>query len=398
MIKHKRSFVYISLLFGSMLVLSGCGNKSPEAANQAAEGTVQAFKVKKQDPLSLDGQADFHYQDVYQYEKAKGKINQVAVSDKQLVIKDQLLYSYVEKASTRELEDEVRLTTRLEEDRRREIQQLSWYTGLEYDAWGNQIATTWDNYGNKSGATIVQSINENPNYMVSGEDQDQTHKKTIRELNQKIEDSLIKQTRLKEDQAALQVKADRAGVVTLKEENVDKEGLPLIEILSDEVVVKGEASQYQQGRLATGQKVTLYVEAEDRTINGEIIEVSDRPTSSQPVTNTDKPVPATTDKESKYKFIIRSEERIPVGYTVKVSIAQSAISLPKSAIIEQDKKEFVYLYKDGKTQKTPIKSEKRAGQVIITEGVKVDDIVITNPATVEEGQAVEEEMLQITGG
>lgn len=85
---------------------------------------------------------------------------------------------------------------------------------------------------------------------------------------------------------------------------------------------------------------------------------------------------------------------LPVGLTVNANIivsqTESALSLPRGAIVTEGSQSHVLVIENGKATARPMAFEDwPAERVMVTEGLVSGDAVILNPASVKPGQAVE---------
>ncbi|HLV06234.1 MAG TPA: hypothetical protein VKY80_01015, partial [Croceibacterium sp.] len=83
---------------------------------------------------------------------------------------------------------------------------------------------------------------------------------------------------------------------------------------------------------------------------------------------------------------------LPVGLTVNANIivsqSDSALSLPRSAIVSEGTQNHVLVLENGMVVQRPIEfSDWPAERVVVTDGLAVGDTVILDPTAVNVGQA-----------
>ncbi|MGO4928483.1 efflux RND transporter periplasmic adaptor subunit [Fundicoccus sp. Sow4_F4] len=375
-----------------------------EQANQANEDGSQTggnhvystFTLYEQDPVILTGTAQLQTDQAYFYDKEKGDIATVKVRDGQFVKKNDLLYTYEQKAveTQHEIEDLMREQTRTYNQREVLIKQLSDYTGAAYNYQGDRISSYWDPSG-KQGYYIEEEIGNysladgEANAYTSSDPTVEGMKDQIRQVNEAIEDLEIKLIRLQEKQQG-RVLAKSDGTIVLNEEGKDNTQVAFIRIVSDEVSVTGTASEYEFYTLEEGRPVSLYINAEDRDIAGEIISFDQIPGSGDSNTIGEASfTPAATSSEgANFNFMISAAEAIQPGFSVKIGIKLPGVVLPVEAIIEENDQTYVFVNREGVAVKVAVTIERQGTQRVVLRELSAGDILLLNPYELVDGQMV----------
>lgn len=355
----------------------------PASQIEAGQGPA-TFTLYEQDPVTLTGTAQLSSDQAYFYEPEKGDIASVNVRDGQFVKKDDLLYTYeLEATETQyELEDLKREQTRSYNQREVLLKQLSDYTGLSYNYQGDRLASYWEASG-KQGYYIEEEIG---NYSLaageataytSGDPTVEGLKDQIRQLNEAIEDLEIKLSRLQNKQQG-RVLAKQAGRVILNEAGENQAEPAFIRIVSEEVVVSASASEYEFYTLAKGRPVTLYVNAEDRQVAGEITHFDQVPTDSL----------QEEAASAEYTVTITPSEAIQPGYSVKIGIQLPGVVIPVEAILEEAGQTYVFVSHEGVAEKRAVTIERQGAQRVVLKELSAGDIIFLNPQDLTDGQAV----------
>lgn len=214
-------------------------------------------------------------------------------------------------------------------------------------------------------------------------------KDQIRQLNEAIEEVEIKLIRLQEKQQG-RVLAKSDGTVVLNEDGKESTQIAFIRIVSDEVSVTGTASEYEFYTLEEGRPVTLYVNAEDRDIAGEIISFDQIPDSGNNNTTgeTDLTPTVTSSEGADFNFMISPAEAIQPGFSVKIGIKLPGVVLPVEAIIEEDNQTYVFVYREGIAEKMAVTLERQGTQRVVMRELSAGDILLLNPYELVDGQMV----------
>ena len=424
------SILSILLLVVALTILSGLlgnrithqvgaqyedGGQNFEMMNQAPmtdeEGNEYFYYeiMMAQEPISLAGQSQLKTDQTYFYNPELGEIDQIKVRDGQTVKKDAVLFTYKheDKEKTYQLEDAKRKQTRLYNSRETLISNLSELTGNLYNYQGDWIDYDWQG-NSKSGYYVIEEIgpadslgasqsegqaNMEDGYDFADDYQSQVEaiKTQIRELNLQIEDLEIEISRL-QDQNVAQVKAKSAGKVILNEVGKDDSKIPLVRIISDDISVTGTVSEYDFYLLKEKLPVTIYVNAEDRTLGGSLIAYDKYPQNQAPAGD-DSTGPSAFmgpggDAGSQYGFTVKPEDFIQPGFSVKVQIKAPGYVVSPAAVIEDGKSSYVFVNKEGKAIKTKVTVSNEAGNYVITRGLEEGDQVLLGASLLSDGQEI----------
>lgn len=392
------------------------GGQDFEMMNQAPmtdeEGNEYFFYelMMAQDPISLNGQAQLKTDQSYYYNPELGDIDKILVRDGQTVKKDMVLFTYKQEDKERsyQLQDALRKQTRLYNSREALIYDLGQMTGNLYNYQGDWIAYDWSG-NSKGGYYVVESIGYADGYSRTGAEaggglegagdfyeedssgQVEAIKSQIRDLNLQIEDIEIEIGRL-QDQKVTQVKAKSGGKVILNEAGKDDSQQAVVRLVSDDISVTGSVSEYDFYLLREDLPVTIYVNAEDRTLTGKLI-AYDRYPQSSAGSNKETPNPGPFmgsggETGSQYGFTIKPDDFIQPGFSVKVQIKAPGYVISPGAVLEEGNLAYVFVYRDGKAFKTKVTLDKEAGNYVVKRGLEEGDQVLLGASLLTDGQAV----------
>ncbi|MGO4937794.1 efflux RND transporter periplasmic adaptor subunit [Fundicoccus sp. Sow4_H7] len=377
------------------------------------------YTVFEQEPVSLSGMAQLNTDNSYFYDAELGEIIAVHVVDQQTVRKGDPLFTYSKdnKELQYQIEDNLRTQTRLYNQRVELIEQLSELTAGYYNYQGDLLEAYWGEDGqlyyyvaetigkaqgngkgssNDDSSGIIDGNGDSDDGLVDGNGIDNSGgaeaiKAQIREVNNQIEDLEIAMTRLKEQRDG-SVLAKFAGKVYLNSAGKDNASVPFVRIVSDEVSVTGTVTEYEFFALGDDVPVNIFVNAENRDVSGTMIAHDLFPISS-----------GSTDGEnstsmgmggystgSQYGFTIKPDEYIQPGFSVKIQVYLSGVSVPQEAIMDNGSGDYaVMVYRDGFAHKQSVRLKQQGLQRVVTSGLNAGDIVLQQPYEVEDGQAIQ---------
>ncbi|MBR7926871.1 biotin/lipoyl-binding protein [Aerococcaceae bacterium zg-ZUI334] len=393
-------------------------NNQSEIGMMNADGTMDdgeikytTFDVYQQDPVTVDASVKLQTDSAYFYDAQNGKIDTVLVKDGQKVKKGAVLFTYVstDKDTQYALEDLLREQTKLYNQRVELISQLEEATGNLYNYKGDQIAYYWGDNG-KQNYYIVEAIGNAPATTSSNNaNQDSASdsmsemdmgdgegiKAQIRQVNQQIEELEIKLVRQKEKQNN-RVVANTDGVVLLNEQGKDSNSVPLVRIVSEDISVVGSVNEYDFYALADERPVTIFVPAENRTIQGKIINYDKIPaysgaanSSSDNQQNTNFGSGGNSSNNSAhFGFVVKPSEYIQPGFTAKVNISLPGFVIPNDAVVEENNHFYVFVYRDGRVKKTAIDLIQQGLQKVVLKGLNAGDRLVMFPDDLQDGQEI----------
>jgi HlyD family secretion protein len=206
-----------------------------------------------------------------------------------------------------------------------------------------------------------------------------------RAIEMKINDVASEKDYLEKQKQNNVIKSNTNGVV----EKVQLEGdHPFISIVTPPYIIEGELSEFNLHKVTEGQKVKVNSLADRKTTyTGKITAISKIPTNQ----------PTLREKESFYPFYVELEEKaedLPYGSHVQLAIivkeSEDALSIPKTAVTQEGKNQFVYAIKNGKIKKQKVKLGIMNGsKQEIVSGLKSGDWIIAKPSSfIKEGMLV----------
>lgn len=198
-------------------------------------------------------------------------------------------------------------------------------------------------------------------------------KKIINQAENALEDARIQLDRA-ESSAEPTETADISGIVRVTERNRRDPQGALIEIVSEETLIKATVTEYDHFRLHPGDAVKVRVVSTQEELPGAILTVEPLPQSSQGV-----PGQVMTVSSVNYSFEVKPQGSVHPGYSVEIHVPLNEVVIPGSAVVTEGEKTSVWLYSEGSVKKMPVALVRSGAYMILEEGLKEGDVIIQDP-------------------
>ncbi|MHD0396803.1 efflux RND transporter periplasmic adaptor subunit [Staphylococcus simulans] len=354
----------ILLLFIIAIIVKNAGGTSKK------DDTYSVYKAKKESPLTMQGKASPETVKSYQNNPTIGTYINATVSNGQEVEKGQQIISYDTSQNQRQsLVDKVN-----QAERARQKAQESVNRAPNDEQANDQLSEAQANL-NKAN----QSLNQ---------------------FDQQINDSLF---------------AAFSGKVEIMQEDAPNEGETILQLISKDPQIKTTVSEYDLNHIKEGQKIEYKVNSTGDKGTGEVIKISELPTSyeetlnegamsgasaaggseeegagqaTNPVVN-DVSGKDSTNDASKYNVLIgHLSSPVRAGLSLDASVASDKIKIPQS-VLGKDNTVYV-LNKQNKIEKRNIKVTKQDGAIYVKSGLKEGERLVQNPkSSLKEGDKIE---------
>lgn len=149
------------------------------------------------------------------------------------------------------------------------------------------------------------------------------------------------------------------------EVDTSKQNQPVVTLYSDDRQVSAQISEYDYSKVKLGGNIQVKAVATNKVQETQISYLSEVPTKDSKGNNTKYDLNAKVDAK---KFML--------GQTVKMSVVQKGIKIPKAAV--RDGKVYV-VNKAGKAQATKVSGKEVNSYFIVDQGLVDSDKIVTNP-------------------
>ncbi|WP_411168295.1 efflux RND transporter periplasmic adaptor subunit [Clostridium sp. MB05] len=350
--KKKKVIIGVTI-FGIALIATIAGGLY--AKNKMKTGTdkekkqVNYFEVEDVGGLKFKGSSIISKEQKIILDKTNGELNEVFVKDGQYVEKDTVLFNYYNEMVQDQVDELNRQINSLNSKIEKEKQRVSKLGEVKQETTGmpaqtaeqGQVAMQGQNGVSLEPASMVEDLKENLNELVSKRDS----------LNAKVVKS---------------VKAEIAGTVYINTEDPTKE---YMKIIANDPLIASEASEFDVDKLKVDDKVEIKVVSNNKKVLGKITKIEEIPTMS------------VDQKSTSYKFYVKPDESIKIGFSVELTVNPGQITIPKESVIEEDGKLYVKLVEGETNKKVEIVAKLEDDNYLIqNDSLKVGDKILTNPS------------------
>jgi len=375
----KKHIIFISIIV--LIILSGIIAyviKNNKSLTTNKTGVISLYKIPDKEKVFINGVVIPQKTESIYLDQTKGNVNKVSVISGQEVKKGEVLITYKNDVITdqiKEIEQQITTSTNLKKklvDKEGQAQKL--LTKQQAEA-KKQVEAGMPN------GVIDGSLAANTEAQIN------SYKDQIDSIQTQINGYQNQLKTLKEKEFT-KVTAPIDGKVTLNDSKDLSKAYIVIETTS--FYIKGSVNEKDQTKLKKDQLADILVFATNKTLTGKLISVGNRPVEAQ------LGAIGGNNNLSYYdaNISLDSQEDIINGFHVQATlqIEQGNIKIPKSSILEEAGKHYVFKAVDKKLSKTEItyeKSKTSDNEVIVRTGLKENDSIATNTKGMKEGLSVE---------
>ena len=380
----KKKKIYLSIVAGVVallaIIISAVYVNLKKGNNDNA---YTSYKIEKPEPLLFKGFVTAEKVYSVFYDQSLGKVTDILVKDGQEIKSGDAILSY----KNEEIQSEA-------DAQENSLKKLSISVDSAKNDLNNARSKVKD-YKNK----LSQSKNELGNIDAStseGQQKKQELKAAINQYEEQLDaqNSVVTQSESALSSAKLDYKdasksvdsirkkanknvtAEISGIVSVNEKGKTDPTVPVIKIISENVVVEGIISEYDYDSIKLRQRVKVRPVSQKEEIGGQIKQINQLPDTEINVGDNQA---NSTGSLSNYKFLVELDSPVQYGYSVQIKLPIDELRIPKKALIKEGNKEYVYLYISGKVIKKPIKTETKNEVIVVLEGLKEGDVIISNP-------------------
>ncbi|WP_051599178.1 efflux RND transporter periplasmic adaptor subunit [Metaclostridioides mangenotii] len=380
----KKKKIYLSIVAGVVallaIIISAVYVNLKKGNNDNA---YTSYKIEKPEPLLFKGFVTAEKVYSVFYDQSLGKVTDILVKDGQEIKSGDVILSY----KNEEIQSEA-------DAQENSLKKLSISVDSSKNELNNARSKVKD-YKNK----LSQSKNELGNIDAStleGQQKKQELKATINQYEEQLDaqNSVVTQSESALSSAKLDYKdasksvdsirkkanknvtAEISGIVSVNEKGKTDPTVPVIKIISKNVVVEGIISEYDYDSIKLRQRVKVRPVSQKEEIGGQIKQINQLPDTEINVGDNQA---NSTGSLSNYKFLVELDSPVQYGYSVQIKLPIDELRIPKKALIKEGNKEYVYLYISGKVIKKPIKTETKNEVIVVLNGLKEGDVIISNP-------------------
>lgn len=322
---HRKTTIGTAIV---LVLVIGMGIINKIKQNKAAQSSRYVVaKVAKTTPLTLTGTVAAQQQQVLSL--PSGKVQSIGVANGQKVSEgDPLVTTYSESANE-ELADAKQELIKAQRN---------------VTAQQNNVSAAQSEDGTVSGS--ASSVAQAQASLADAQSDVTAAQNKVNTLSQKVIQTLT---------------APFDGTVTVDD---TKQDAPVITIYSNDLKLKTKVSEYNYSKLKTGQAIHVRALATGKQADTTISYLATVPTTNSQSNDTSYEVDADL-----------SSKDFMDGQTVKASVAQNQLRIPKSSV----KNGQVYVVKNGKAKAVAVSGKRVNEYFEVKSGVKAGQQIVTNP-------------------
>ena len=351
--KKKQIIIGISIFIIALIVtVSGAlyvKNNSTLDSNK--ENKVDYFEIEDTSGLKFKGSSIISNEQKIILDNSNGELNEVFVEDGQIVEKDKVLFNYYNEVIQEQIDELNRQISSLSSKIDREKERISKLESLKKEE--------------QASSEIINQGEQNLNQGVNIQGEQVENASMLEELNANLNDVISKRDSLK-GKVVKSVKAEIGGKVYINNEDPTKE---YMRIISQDSLIASEASEFDIEELKIDDKVEMKIISNNKKVTGKITKIEEIPSMSA------------DQKSVVYKFYIKPDESIKIGFSVELTVNPAEITIPKSCVIEEAGKLYVKLIEGENNKKVEISAIlKNDNYIIQNDTLKVGDKILLNPS------------------
>lgn len=364
--------VIVIALIGVKFLLGGKPKDQP-----MAESSIEYYTVEDVEQVFINGIVTPTESKEFIKDATLGKLGDLNVKNGDNVEKGAILYQYVDETSDNqitELKFQIESTQAEKEKAARQMQ-------LELNELGSATTTSGEGAAQPNTANTQESIALK--YDLNSYDI------KIGQLQSQINELYNKQVN--------QVVAPFNGQVTIpQEQNRDT---AILTLTSNDFYVEGEVNERDLSKIKVGQPAEVRTIADNKVYKGEILYISNSPTTAQAGANGASQPGSGSGALSTYtvKLTLKDGQDIKTGFHVQSSIKldDKKITIPESAIHtdEKDKKKYVFVDDFGTVLRKDIEVAEKAddkGMIIVNSGLEgLDKIIVKSDTELKNGELLD---------
>ena len=364
--KKKKLIIFIAIFIIALIVVVAVSVSSKISTNTVLEENeiAEYFEVRETSGLKFKGSSVISDEQKIFLDQTKGTVNEVFVKDGQSVEKDTVLFNYYNEAIQDQVDDLNRqiesLNTKInsESEKAKKIEELQKKAKEQEEKRKAEVAAIAKKNNINNEEVLVTDENS-----AMSEIESISSSSVIDELKYSLND-LVAQRDALSAKVVTEVKAEIPGKVYIYDENSTAE---YMRIVSNEPLILAEATEYDINEIKLDSVVNIKVITENREIKGTITKIEDLPTTSL------------EQKSSLYKFYIKPEESVKIGFSVEITVNPGEIIIPNEAVTERDGKLYVTLVQDDANKEVEISAILKDNNYIIqNDSLKIGDKILLN--------------------
>jgi len=376
----KKHIIFISII--AVIILSGIiaavlKNNNNSASNKS--GSIALYTIPAKEKIFVNGVIVPEKKENIYLEETKGSVYKVSVTNGQVVKRGDALFTYKNDSITDKIDEAEQQLITLNNQKKKLLDKQAESKKLltkQKEEAKQQVAQTGVNSASMGVSSAAGTESGYPEQIDAVQTQIDTSKNLIKNLNGK---EFTYKT------------APIDGKVIL---NDSKDATkPYIIIEGTTFYVKGNINEKDQTKLAENQQVDILIFAINKTVTGKVKSVGNSPAAADVAVGAQ----ASTNTASAVSYYdanisLDSQANVINGFHVQatVKLKEEEMKIPKSSIIEEAGKQYVFKVVNKKLTKQVITyKDSTADQVVVLSGLIENDKIAKTTKDMKEGISVE---------
>lgn len=385
----KKQKIRWSIIGGVLAVLLFIGAfvYSRMKTNTVEENKYQTILLKKSDPLTFNGIVQANHTQDYYFDQTLGKISEINVQDGQEIGEGTMLLSYTNTEYQEQADEQ---STNLDKlylavSNANEMLAIAQDKQAKEQQKLNEAITNYNNTDENSeeGAAKKEQYKQEKTQYESSLD---AASDAVVQARQALDSANVELSAANQSVNTIRGKVSSTissatkGIAYINEKGKNDPSVPVVKVVSNEVMIEAKVSEYDYPQVHQDAAVTIKPITTNQEIGGTITHVNKLPDqASEASAAAGASGAATTSSVSNYTFMVKPTEDLQYGYNVQVVLPMNEIRLPKKAVLETGDTHYVFAYRKGKVREVTIQTEDKGDYLILKDGLKDGDRIISNP-------------------
>ena len=389
----KKKRIIFSAVWGiiAILAISTAFFFKQKQQQESAVASYKSVTIKKADDLIFNGSVSAQNVEEFYFDQTKGEVSDILVANNQEISADTVVLVYQNETVQDQITEQQQTLDKLTLAVNNAQENLD-NTYVKKQNIQNNFNEAFNAFNNADAESIEgQTIRqEEQSKMDQYKEAIYAQEEAISQAQQGLDSANLdlatatQSMELTKNKLATNVAATMDGTAIVEPKGKTNASVPIIKILGKDTIIKSLVSEYDYRYLATDQAVEIQLLNSNKKIAGTITEVSILPEAAA----TDGTGTAQSNVAN-YSFKVKPSENLQYGYSCQIYVPVNELRIPEKAILNEEDKQYVFVYSKGTVKKQPILSENRDGVFVVTEGLKEKDRIISNPSQdLKDGQEV----------
>lgn len=360
-------------------------------SDEKIEKKYQVETVKLAEPLVFNGTVSASKTERFALDQSKGTLTGILVTNGQEIKANTPLLSYQNDTMQQQVDQEEQQVDKLSlavttaqqnlDSAYAKKQKLEENKKSAASANAQTKATTSTDTTGTDSNNVVATQNVTSPYDDAIEAQDEVIRQDQQALDAAKLDLTTMNQAIEADKAkvTVNVSATFDGIALVNENGKTESTTPIVQIVSKDTIIDGQVSEYDYAQVVKDKKVTILAANSDQEVGGTITEVSKLPDNNNASNSGLNGGTSQSASMTDYSFKVKSGQAMQYGYNCQITLPINELRIKRKSLLTDKIGQYVFVFDKGKVRKTRITAEKKNGLYVVTDGLKVNQKIISNP-------------------